>query len=85
MTEIGPQLFQACVTFPSGTPIQSVEYKFKKDGCSTWESVGNRSVMIDNSSPESQTLTSSWDNGNGACAPVGARRGSWGKLKLMYR
>jgi hypothetical protein len=85
MTEIGPSLFQACVTFPAGTPLQSIEYKFKKDGCSTWESVANRVLAIDNNTPAEQTITDSWENGTGACAAVGTHHSSWGELKLLYR
>jgi hypothetical protein len=85
MTEIAPNLFQACVTYPAGTPLQTVEYKFKKDDCNTWESVGNRMLTIDNGTPSSQTLTNSWENGTGACAAVGTHRASWGKLKMLYR
>ena len=85
MTLIGPQLYQACIVFPAGTAFQTVEYKFKKDGCSTWEGTANRTVTLDNSTPAVQTITSSWENGTGACAPVPTRRGSWGRLKILYR
>jgi hypothetical protein len=85
MTQIGTDLFEACVTYLAGTPIQNVEFKFKKDDCNTWESVGNRTLTVDNSSPATQTLTNSWDNGAGSCSPVDARRSTWGKLKSIYR
>ena len=85
MTQLAPNLYQACVTFPAGTAFQNVEYKFKKDDCGTWESVGNRSVNLDNSTPSEQTLTSSFDDTGAACAAVGVRRATWGKLKLIYR
>lgn len=86
MTMVGPNLYQACITYPAGLPIpQNVEYKYKKDGCATWESVGNRILVIDNSSPNEQTLFNAWDNGVNACAPVGAKRSTWGNLKALYR
>jgi hypothetical protein len=86
MTEIGPGLYQACVTWPSGTPIPvNVEYKFKKDGCSSWESVANRQITIDNATAAGQTLTNTWDNGAGVCTPVGTQKTSWGRLKILYR
>jgi hypothetical protein len=85
MTALGGSLYQACVTFPAGTPVQTIEFKFKKDDCSTWESVGNRTLLIDNNSPASQTVTNSWENGSGACAAVGVHHESWGKLKMLYR
>ncbi len=85
MTLIGTDLYEACVTYAAGTPIQNIEFKFKKDGCSTWESVGNRLLTIDNGSPASQTLTNSWDNGAASCSPVDTRRTTWGKVKSIYR
>ena len=85
MTQIGTDLYQACVTYLAGSPIQNVEFKYKKDGCSTWESVSNRTLTIDNSSPASQTISNTWENGPGSCAPVGAQRSTWGKLKSLYR
>ena len=72
-------------TFPAGTPVQTLEYKFKKDGCTAWESVGNRQVTLDNSTPATQTLTNNFDNGNGTCAAVGIKRARWGELKQLYR
>ncbi len=86
MQEIGPSLYQACVTFPQGTPIPlNVEYKYKKDDCNTWESVPNRVVTVDNSLPPETTITNSWDDGPSTCAPVGNHSESWGTLKSMYR
>ncbi len=59
---VGLNLYQTCIVFPAGTPIPlTVEYKFKKDDCQTWESVGNRSFVVDNAMPAEQTLTSNWD------------------------
>lgn len=85
MTQIGTDLFEVCVSYLVGTPIQNVEFKFKKDDCNTWESVSNRALTVDNNSPATQTITSTWDNGATSCSPVDARRSSWGKLKSMYR
>jgi hypothetical protein len=86
MTLVGADLYQACITFPAGTPIpQNLEYKFKKDGCGTWESVGNRTLTVDNSSPSEQTLTSTWDNGTAVCAPVAVEPASWSSVKASYR
>jgi hypothetical protein len=84
---IGPNLYQTCIIFPAGQPVPfTVEYKFKKDGCNTWESVGNRSFLIDNSVPAEQTLTSNWDdNPNGMCAPIATESQAWGTVKALYR
>lgn len=85
MSVIGPDYFEACVTFAAGTPVQNVEYKFKKDDCATWEGIGNRSIMVDNSSPVTQILSHNWDDGPGACGTVGVEPTSWGRLKTQYR
>ena len=84
-TLLAPNLYQACVTFPAGTPYQTVEFKFKKDDCNTWESVANRTVVLDGGTPADQTVTYSFDDSGAACAAVGVKHSSWGKLKLLYR
>ncbi|MBZ0268175.1 hypothetical protein K8I85_08460 [bacterium] len=85
MTEISPALFEVCVTWPAGTPIQTIEYKFKKDDCATWESVGNRMVDLDNSSPATQTVYHTFDDTPGDCGTVSVEQTSWGQVKGMYR
>gem|GEM_PF-1315263 len=83
---IGASLFQTCVVFPAGTAIPlNIEYKFKKDDCATWESVGNRLVVLDNTLAAETTLTSTWDDGPGACEPVAVEGAAWGTIKGMYR
>ena len=84
-TLLAPNLYQACVTFPAGTPYQTVEFKFKKDDCNTWEGVANRTVVLDGGTPADQTVTYSFDDSGAACAAVGVKHSSWGKLKLLYR
>ncbi len=86
MTPIAAGLYQACVVYPAGMAIPlPVEYKFKKDGCNTWEGVGNRAFTVDNSLAAETTFTHNWDDGAGACAPVGTDGQSWGALKSMFR
>ena len=83
---VGVDLYQTCVTFPAGTAIPlNIEYKFKKDACATWESVGNRLIVLDNSLATETTLTHSWDDGPGVCEPVAVEEASWGTIKGMYR
>lgn len=85
MTTLGGDLWQACVVIPAGTLIPlDVEYKFKKDDCETWESVGNRLVTVDNNSPVEQTLSHSWDDGPGACDPIATEIESFGTIKSRY-
>jgi len=86
MTNLGGGLFQFCKIYPAGTAIPlSVEYKFKKDDCATWESVGNRIVVIENAMDAETTLTSSWDDLGGICEPVATEGQSWDTLKSFYR
>ncbi len=86
MSMVGADLYQACLIVPAGTPVPvSIEYKFKKDDCNTWEDGGNRVLAIDNASPGEQTVTSVWSNGPGVCQPVGVETSSWGELKGTYR
>jgi starch binding protein with CBM20 domain len=85
-TLIGPDLYQVCVPFSAGMAIPlTVEYKFKKDACDTWESVGNRSFVVDNTAAAETTITSTWDDGPGSCGVVGVEETSWDALKSLYR
>lgn len=86
MGHLGGGLYQVCITFPMGTltPVNG-EYKFKKDNCETWESVGNRFLTVDNSLVGITTLTHSWDEGPGGCDPVPTEHESWDSLKAQYR
>jgi hypothetical protein len=85
MTDLGQMLYEACVTWPAGTPIQTIEFKFKKDDCQTWESVPNRTVELNNDSPATQTLFHSFDDSGGTCGTVSVEQQSWGRVKGMYR
>jgi Starch binding domain len=86
MIHLGGSLYQACVLFSAGTPIPvNGEYKFKKDGCETWENVGNRPVVIDNNLDVQTTLTHSWDDGPGVCGVVDTQETNWDSLKAQYR
>ncbi len=85
MVLVGINLWEACVHFLPGQPVPAtIEYKFKKDDCNTWESVGNRSVVLDDSSPDTQTLLSTWDNGTTMCSPVPNGDKSWGSIKSRF-
>lgn len=85
--DIGGGLYQACVTFPAGIAIPlPVEYKFKKDGCSTWESVGNRTVTIDDSLDAVTYITVNWDDNTfGMCEVIGTEESSWGAIKSLHK
>lgn len=86
MVLIGDNLYQACLVFAAGAPIpMTFEFKFRKDGCETWESVANRVFTVDNSLPVETTVTYSWDDGPGVCGPVDTQDTNWGSLKSLFR
>jgi hypothetical protein len=83
---VGLDLYQTCVVFAAGTPIPlNIEYKFKKDACQTWEGTGNHLAVLDNSLDAETTLTHTWEDGPGVCAPVAVEEAAWGTIKGMYR
>jgi hypothetical protein len=84
--EIGPGLYQACITYPAGSPYPiNLEYKFKKDGCDTWESVGNRLFTVEEASMTETTLTSNWNDDVGSCAPVANEDATFSGIKSQFR
>jgi hypothetical protein len=86
MTEIGANLYQACITFEAGQPVPvTTEYKFRKDGCETWESVANRVVVVDQASPAQITETHTFDDGPGTCEPVATENETWSVIKGLFR
>ena len=85
MVSLGADLWQKCVTFEAGSPMPiTVEYKFQKDDCGTWESDPNRVLVIDNDSPSEGTVTHTWDDGVGTCEPVPVEAENWGALKARF-
>lgn len=89
MYQVGSQLYQACIYFQVGDPVPvTIEYKFRKDGCETWEDLGgaDRVAVVDNSSPDEVTLTHNWDdNPDGVCEPVATEAHSWSTVKGMFQ
>lgn len=83
---IGPGLYQVCVVFQAGRPFPiNVEYKAKKDDCTSWEGGDNHLFTVDNSVASETTLTHTWEGGAGQCAPVGNEDSSFSALKAQYR
>ncbi|MBK9304177.1 MAG: hypothetical protein IPM94_09900 [bacterium] len=62
MTSLGGDLYEVVVTFPAGgNPY--FEYKFKKDGCNSWEGASNRIVTLPTDGTTSVVLgIDSWNN-----------------------
>jgi hypothetical protein len=85
MNSLGGGLYQACVTYPAGMAVPlNQEFKFQKDDCGTWESVGNRVFVIDDSLLPTQTATYVWDDGTGFCTPIPNEINSWGAFKAKF-
>ncbi|MEN8008100.1 MAG: carbohydrate-binding module family 20 domain-containing protein [Candidatus Krumholzibacteriota bacterium] len=83
---IGAGLYQTCVVFEAGRPIPlTIEYKFKKDDCNTWEGGANKVIVLDNTLAPETTVTHVWEDGPGVCAPVAVEEAAWGTIKGMYR
>jgi hypothetical protein len=84
--DVSPGLWTVDVTFPAGSD-PFVEYKYKKDGCTTWESTGNHSFTIDDSSATQVLPIDGWEYIPPECpdcmSPV--EDSSWGTVKSMYR
>ena len=81
-----PKLYSVDVLFPAGSD-PFVEYKYKKDDCATWESTGNRPLVIDDSAPTQVLPLDAWEYMAPDCptcsSPV--EDTSWGTLKAIYR
>ncbi|MFH1843286.1 MAG: carbohydrate-binding module family 20 domain-containing protein [bacterium] len=86
MYPVGPNLYQYCLSFEAGIAIPlTIEYKFRKDGCETWESVPNRTFVVDNGLGPEETAMYSWDDQPADCVPVPVEPASWGTVKSLYR
>lgn len=86
MTYLNDDYWFLVVTFPQGTQVpQTVEFKFLKDDCTTWESVGNRVFVVDNTINHYTTVDQTFDDGPGLCQPIATEETNWGSLKSMYR
>jgi hypothetical protein len=64
----GDLIYEGQFTFPGGSN-PSVQYKYNDDNCN-WESIGNRSFTIDDSSPTQVLPIDIWDNWD-CCTPIG--------------
>jgi hypothetical protein len=86
--ETSPKFYQVGITFAAGSNPY-VEYKYRKDGCTTWESTGNHSVTIDDSgSVYIIPVVDHWEYYDGEDCPecgVNSDESSWGAAKSIYR
>jgi hypothetical protein len=82
-----PKLYQVDVLFPAGSNPY-VEYKFRKDGCDTWEGGGNHSFTIDDSgSFYDIPWVDGWEFIEPDCpgCATATENTDWGAIKALYR
>jgi len=83
-----PLYYEVLVDFPAGSNPY-VEYKYRKNDCTTWESGSNHSVTIDDSSPIFVVpWTDHWSYYVGSeCLHCGVptKDASWGAIKTLYQ
>jgi hypothetical protein len=92
MTQIcpsySPRFYQVSVLFLAGDN-PSVQYKYRKQGCSIWEPGGNHSVFISDASPVFYVpWVDHWGYYSGPDCPlcgVGVETSTWGQIKQIYR
>ncbi|MCB1182305.1 hypothetical protein KDM41_02655 [bacterium] len=85
MNSLGGEVWEVFVVFPAGSS-PSFDYKYKKDDCTNWESVGNRTVTLPTDGTSSVELAmDGWDGATPTCDPVGAEDEAWGTVKSLYR
>lgn len=82
-----PKLYQVDILFPEGSNPY-IEYKYKKDGCTEWESSGNHSFTIDDSDPfYDLPYVDGWDFITPDCpgCATATEQIEWGTIKALYR
>ena len=63
----------------------SVEYKYKRDGCSTWQPDPNKTFIINDSSATQILPADGWGSNPASCCTVGTENWTWGTIKAIYR
>jgi hypothetical protein len=85
---MSPKLYEVSVLFPAGSNPY-VEYKYKKDGCQTWEDGGNHSFVMPTSArplfidlPEDGW---NWVQPDCPICSTAVENATWGTIKAIYR
>ncbi|MFH1690899.1 MAG: carbohydrate-binding module family 20 domain-containing protein [Candidatus Eisenbacteria bacterium] len=83
---VSPRMFVVDVLFAAGSN-PSVQYKFRKDACTTWEGTGNHTFAIDDAGATMDLALDSWEFQTADCpdceTPV--EESTWGTVKALYR
>jgi hypothetical protein len=85
--DTSPLYYEVGILFDEGgTP--SIEWKYKKDGCTDWEPGGNRSVTIDDTNDTFIIpWVDHWNNYEGEDCPlcgIGTEESTWGAIKKIH-
>ncbi|HUV37853.1 MAG TPA: hypothetical protein VMX58_13030 [Patescibacteria group bacterium] len=87
-SEYSPLYYEVGVLFPAGSN-PAIQYKYRKNGCSVWESVGNRMATIDDSSSSYLIpWVDHWNNYEGddcLLCGVATKSATWGEIKRIYQ
>jgi hypothetical protein len=81
-----PKYYEVDVLFGAGSN-PSVEYKYKKDDCNTWEGTGNHSFVIDDTAPAQVLWIDGWEYNTPDCpsCAIPVNSSTWGQIKALYR
>lgn len=86
--DYSPLYYEVGILFPAGSS-PAIQYKYRKNGCETWEWVGNRNAIIDDSSGSYIIpWVDHWNNYEGDdCLLCGVANESatWGEIKSFYK
>ncbi len=84
---VSPLYYEVGILFAAGGN-PSIEWKYRKNDCVNWESVGNRSVLIDDSGPMFLIpWVDHWNNYVGDDCPlcgIGTEESTWGAIKKIH-
>jgi hypothetical protein len=85
--ETSPLYYEVGILFAAGGN-PAIQYKYKKNDCVNWESVGNRMVTIDDSGPMFIIpWIDHWNNYVGDDCPlcgIGTEESTWGAIKNIH-
>ena len=85
--ETSPLYYEVGILFAAGGN-PAIQYKYKKNDCVNWESVGNRMATIDDSEPLFIIpWVDHWNNYAGEDCPlcgIGTEESTWGAIKKIH-
>lgn len=86
--DYSPRYYEVGILFDAGSN-PAIQYKYRKNGCEVWESVGNRNATIDDTVGTFLIpWVDHWNNYEGDDCPlcgVATESATWGKIKSIYK